>query len=142
MDSIEVISERGNYSLPEQLLPTEQAGESHVNRENILGAHFLPQYVMETVELFQDLPNFWLVMSKQMWKQHLKVNKNSSVSISRRSRIGQLALHSATHFSRYIISTEKESKFQSLLIILFFFSPQNIVRANCCFAFTMFGLPD
>lgn len=64
MDSIEVISERGNYSLPEQLLPTEQAGESHVNRENILGEHLLPQYVMETVELFQDLPNFWLVMSK------------------------------------------------------------------------------
>lgn len=89
MDSIKGITMWINNNFPKKLRPIKQAGESNVNIQYMLRVHFLPQYVMETMELFQGLPNFWLVMSKQMWKLHLKGNKNPSVSISRMSGIGQ-----------------------------------------------------
>lgn len=85
MDSIKGISLE-EMTTPKKLCPTKEEGEGNISMQYILRVHFLPQYVMETVELFQGLPNFWLVMSKQMWKLHLKGNKHPSVSASRMSR--------------------------------------------------------
>lgn len=84
MDSIKGISMEEMATL-KKLCPTQQAGESNVSMHCTFRVHFLPQCVMETVELFQGLPNFWLVMSKQMWKLHLKGNKHPSVSTRRMS---------------------------------------------------------